>query len=73
MERIQRVVEDFALLFLSKRDFRVNANQSPLRETYTQLVAIVSDQPPVCLYQKWSDLFIHAMMREWIFFLSFLA
>ncbi|KAF9341777.1 hypothetical protein BGZ91_002371 [Linnemannia elongata] len=41
MERIQRVVEDFALLFLSKRDFRVNANQSPLRETYTQLVAIL--------------------------------
>ncbi|KAF9550237.1 hypothetical protein EC957_001144 [Mortierella hygrophila] len=41
MERIQRVVEDFALLFLSKRDFRVNDNQSPLRETYTQLVAIL--------------------------------
>ncbi|KAF9131440.1 hypothetical protein BGX30_013102 [Mortierella sp. GBA39] len=41
MERIQQVVENFTLLFLSKRDFRVNDNQSPLRETYTQLVAIL--------------------------------
>ncbi|KAF8945458.1 hypothetical protein BGZ47_002605 [Haplosporangium gracile] len=41
LERIQRVVEDFALLFLNKRDFRINANQKPLRETYTQLVAIL--------------------------------
>lgn len=45
LERVQRVVKDFTQLFLQRKVFIVKANQKPLQEIYTQLVAVVSYQP----------------------------
>ncbi|KAF9128889.1 hypothetical protein BGW39_004660 [Mortierella sp. 14UC] len=41
LERIQRAVKDFAKLFLSRKDFKIKANQKPLQEAYSQLVAVL--------------------------------
>ncbi|KAG0270818.1 hypothetical protein BGZ95_001497 [Linnemannia exigua] len=40
VERVQRALGDFAKLFL-KKDFKTKANQKPLQEAYSQLVAIL--------------------------------
>lgn len=45
LERVQRVVKDFAQLFLGKKVYPVKVNKKPLHDIYSQFVAIVSYNP----------------------------
>ncbi|KAF9085030.1 hypothetical protein BGX23_010016 [Mortierella sp. AD031] len=41
LERVQRGVDDFVRLFLQGKEYKTKANQKPLQEIYSQLVAVI--------------------------------